>query len=144
MLVEVAHLTKIVLLVSDLRRSRQFYQGLGFRVVRRHEDGLSVAFGEDTLELRSDGRATAGPHYFTPEISRFPRGTGVELVFPTAEIDRLHERARSLDVDIVAAVAAGDRPGGGFGVSDPDGYLLRFVPMVQAMAADVRTAASRA
>jgi catechol 2,3-dioxygenase-like lactoylglutathione lyase family enzyme len=117
---------KIALLVSDLRRSRQFYAGLGFRIVERHEDGVTVALGDDVLELRSDAAAATGLHYFTPEIDYFPRGTGIELTLETTDIDALFDLARSTDADVVTALAPGDGPGRLFRLSDPDGYFVQF------------------
>ena len=117
---------KIVLLVSDLRGSRRFYQGLGFRVVERREDAATMALGQDVVVLQMDTAAIAGPQYFTPEIERFPRGTGVELAFATPDVDALYEQARSLDVDLVGTLEPADDGTRQFRVSDPDGYLLRF------------------
>lgn len=118
---------RIVLLVSDLRQSRRFYQGLGFRVVQRHEDGITVALGDQALELRSDASAVAGPQYFTPEIDRFPRGTGVEIGIDAVDLKGQYETARGLDVDIVGTLDSPVGAPGQFRVIDPDGYLLRFV-----------------
>lgn len=118
-------MTKIALLVSDLDRSRRFYQGLGFHVLHNDGERATVVLGGQALELRSDAEAAAGPHYFTPEIDRFPRGTGVEIAFEVADVDRLADLARTLDLDVVVAAPRG-HPDGELQLSDPDGYLLRF------------------
>jgi lactoylglutathione lyase len=118
--------TKIEIFVSDFERSRAFYESLGFRVVRHWEDWAMLALGDNVLDLQGDGHALAGPHYFTPEIGRFPRGTGVEISIEVADIDGLYETARSIDVDIVKAIQ--DRPwkARDFRIADPDGYFIRF------------------
>lgn len=119
-------MTRIELFVSDVARSRAWYEALGFRLVREYGDWQMLALGDNIIDLQGDGHATAGPHYFTPEIGRFPRGTGVEISIEVDDVDALYERARALDVDIVKTVQ--DRPwkARDFRVADPDGYFLRF------------------
>jgi lactoylglutathione lyase len=119
-------MTRIELFVSDLARSRAWYEALGFRVAREYGDWLMLALGDNVLDLQGDGHAVAGPHYFTPEIQRWPRGTGVEISIEVEEIDRFYERALGLGVDVVKPMQ--DRPwkARDFRVADPDGYFLRF------------------
>src|SRR2546421_5533679 len=118
--------TKIEIYVSDVARSRAFYEALGFRVVRQFEDWLMLALGDNVLDIQGDGHALVGPHYFTPEISRFPRGTGVEISIEVDDLDGLFERARMQGVDIVKPPQ--DRPwkARDFRIADPDGYFIRF------------------
>ncbi len=119
-------MTKVELYVSDVARSRSFYEALGFRVVRQWEDWLMLALGDNVIDLQGDGHASAGPHYFTPEIGRFPRGTGVEISIEVDDIDALHTQARALGIDVVKPIQ--DRPwkARDFRIADPDGYFIRF------------------
>jgi len=118
--------TKIEIFVSDFERSRAFYESLGVAVVRQWEDWVMLALGDNVLDLQGDAHAVEGPHYFTPEIDRFPRGTGVEISIEVEDVDALYERARSLGVDIVKGVQ--DRPwkARDFRIADPDGYFIRI------------------
>jgi lactoylglutathione lyase len=118
--------TKIEIFVSDFERSRAFYEALGFAVVRHWEDWAMLALGDNVLDLQGDAHAVEGPHYFTPEIGRFPRGTGVEISIEVEDVDALYERARTLGVDIVKPIQ--DRPwkARDFRIADPDGYFLRI------------------
>jgi len=130
---------KIALLVSDLRRSRQWYASLGFRQVDRADDRAVVALGDAVLELRSDVAAAAGPHYFTPEIAYFPRGTGVEITIEVADPAVVWEQARAADVDVVTPLDGGRV----FRVADPDGYLLELRAGTAANPANPTSPASR-
>jgi catechol 2,3-dioxygenase-like lactoylglutathione lyase family enzyme len=118
--------TRVELFVSDLVRSRAWYEALGFRPVRGFEDWQMLALGDNLLDLQGDAHAVEGPHYFTPEIGRWPRGTGVEVSIEVEDVDELFERAKGLGVDVVKPLQ--DRPWGArdFRVADPDGYFLRF------------------
>jgi catechol 2,3-dioxygenase-like lactoylglutathione lyase family enzyme len=118
---------KIVLLVSDVARSRRFYAGLGFHVVERGADATTVALGDAVLELQSDEAARRGPDYFTPEIDRFPRGTGVEIVVATGDravVDAAATAAADADEDVISSGSDGAQ--GDLRVADPDGYLIRL------------------
>jgi lactoylglutathione lyase len=117
--------TKIEIFVSDFQRSRAFYEALGFTMVRQYHDWAMLALGDNVLDLQGDAHAVAGPHYFTPEIGRFPRGTGVEISIEVEEIDAMYELARSLGVDVVKGIQ--DRPwkARDFRIADPDGYFIR-------------------
>jgi catechol 2,3-dioxygenase-like lactoylglutathione lyase family enzyme len=112
---------KLALLVSDLAASRRFYMGLGFRVLARADDAVTVGLADSVLELRSDEAAVKGPHYFTPEIDHWPRGTGVEVTIETDDVDAAWDAARAADADVVTPLADGS-----FRVSDPDGYFVHI------------------
>jgi lactoylglutathione lyase len=119
-------MTKVELFVSDLARSRAWYEALGFRVVRESGDWQMLALGDNVLDLQGDAHALAGPHYFTPQMDRWPRGTGVEISIEVENVDALYELAFTLGVDVVKPIQ--DRPwkARDFRVADPDGYFLRF------------------
>ena len=101
-------------------------RGARVRVAREFGDWLMLTLGDNVLDLQGDAHAVAGPHYFTPEIGRWPRGTGVEVSIEVEEIDGLYERALALGIDVVKPIQ--DRPwkARDFRVADPDGYFLRF------------------
>ena len=119
-------MTKIELFVSDLARSRAFYEALGFRVVREFGDWQMLALGDNVLDLQGDGHAVAGPHYFTPEIWRSPRGTGVEISIEVEDVDSLYALAQRLAVDIVKPIQDRSWNARDFRIADPDGYFIRF------------------
>jgi lactoylglutathione lyase len=116
----------VELFVRDVDRSVAFYKALGFGVARRYEDYVLLRRGEIKLSLQGDAHVVAGPHYFTPNIQQFPRGTGVEVSIQVADVDAEYIRAKTAGLNIVKPMQ--DRPWGArdFRVADPDGYFLRI------------------
>jgi lactoylglutathione lyase len=116
----------VELFVHEMDRSIAFYRALGFDVARRYEDYVLLRRGEIRLSLQGDAHAVAGPHYFTPHIGQFPRGTGVEISIQVADVDAEYIRARTAGLNIVKPMQ--DRPWGArdFRLADPDGYFLRI------------------
>ena len=116
----------VELFVRDVDRSVAFYRALGFDVARRYEDYVQLRRGEIRLSLQGDAHAVTGPHYFTPHIQTFPRGTGVEISIQVADVDAEYIRARTAGLNIVKPMQ--DRPwkARDFRLADPDGYFLRF------------------
>ncbi|HXG26695.1 MAG TPA: VOC family protein [Candidatus Binatia bacterium] len=116
----------VELFVSDIDRSLAFYRALGFEVEQRHGDWIVLRRGSIKLALQGDAHAVEGPHYFTPNIKRTPRGTGVEVAIQVADVDAEYIRAKTAGLNIVKGIQ--DRPwkARDFRVADPDGYFLRI------------------
>jgi lactoylglutathione lyase len=121
----------VELFVSDVERSIAFYGQLGFEVFKRWEDWILLRRDEMKLGLQGDAHAREGPHYFTPDIGRFPRGTGVEISIQVDDVDGEYERAQAAGLDIVKPIQ--DRPwkARDFRIADPDGYFLRITSPLQ-------------
>jgi lactoylglutathione lyase len=112
--------------VSDVERSIAFYEALGFRVLKRWEDWLILERDGVKLTLQGDAHAVAGPHYFTPDIGRRPRGTGVEVAVQVDDVDALYAVAQAKGLNIVKPIQDRDWGARDFRVADPDGYFVRF------------------
>lgn len=112
--------------VSDVERSLTFYRSLGFEVAKRYEDWILLRRGDIKLALQGDAHAIEGPHYFTPNIQRQPRGTGVEVSIQVTDVDAEYIRAKTAGLNIVKPIQ--DRPwkARDFRLADPDGYFLRI------------------
>jgi lactoylglutathione lyase len=106
-------------------RGGAFSGALGSAAPRRYEDYVQLRRGEIRLSLQGDAHAVTGPHYFTPHIQSFPRGTGVEISIQVADVDAEYIRAKTAGLNIVKPML--DRPWGArdFRLADPDGYFLR-------------------
>ncbi len=116
----------VELFVSDVERSIAFYGALGFRVAKRWEDWLILERDGVKITLQGDSHAVAGPHYFTPNIERHPRGTGVEVVIQVDDVDALYADAQAADQNIVKPIQDRDWGARDFRVADPDGYFVRL------------------
>ena len=116
----------VELFVSDVERSIGFYEALGFRVAKRWRDWLILERDGVKLTLQGDSHAVAGPHYFTPDIGRRPRGTGVEIVVQVDDVDALYADAQAGGLNVVKPIQDRDWGARDFRVADPDGYFVRF------------------
>ena len=118
--------------VHDVDRSIAFYRALGFDVARRYEDYVQLRRGEIRLSLQGDTHAVMGPHYFTPDIGRFPRGTGVEISIQVADVDAEYIRAKTAGLNIVKPMQDREWGARDFRLADPDGYFLRVTSPLKA------------
>jgi lactoylglutathione lyase len=92
-----------------------------------HGGWLSLHRGGVALVLQGDADALVGGHYFSPDIRRHPRGTGVEIVITVdGNIGELHQRLVSVGIPVVRALQARTWGAIDFRVADPDGYFLRL------------------
>ena len=112
--------------VRDVDRSIEFYAHLGFSVAKRWEDWVLLRRGETRLGLQGDAHAKEGPHYFTPNIGRFPRGTGVEVSVQVEDVDAEYARALAAGLNIVKPIQDRSWKARDFRVADPDGYFVRI------------------
>jgi len=122
----------VELFVHDVDRSIAFYRALGFDVARRYEDYVQLRRGEIRLSLQGDTHAVTGPHYFTPDIGRFPRGTGVEISIQVADVDAEYIRAKTAGLKIVKPMQDREWGARDFRLADPDGYFLRITSPLKA------------
>lgn len=123
------------LCVSDITRSRAFYEGLlGFTVLwERPEEGF-VYLSREGAELMLDQITpqTAARGFLIGDL-RYPHGRGISLQIETTDVDTLYASVLAADARITLKLEekwyrAGDHELGNrqFITADPDGYLLRF------------------
>ncbi len=115
--------------VSDIHRSVQFYQKLGFEIqYERIEDKfyfLQLENNQIMLEEVNNNWNTAALEY--------PYGRGMNLSMRVSDIDAMFQRLQQLNISFfeelethayqVGDSISYDRE---FLIQDPDGYLLRF------------------
>lgn len=125
-----------VLLVSDLARSKEYYQRLGF-----HTDGWGHAEIDGlTFILR---QATVSDH--VRPMSRVLREEGVHTypynvydtfayVYTVEKVDNLFAQFKANGALFAYEVFTDGEPGGmqwrKFGLADPDGYVITFGAMI--------------
>ena len=116
----------VELFVSDVDRSIDFYAVLGFHVAKRWEDWILLRRGETRLGLQGDAHAVEGPHYFTPDIGRRPRGTGVEVSVQVDDVDATYATVLAAGLNVVKPIQDRTWRARDFRVADPDGYFIRI------------------
>jgi lactoylglutathione lyase len=126
----------VELFVSDLDASRAFYEALGFRPTNRWRGGAWMEREGVGIRLELDDHVSAGPHYFTPDIGRKPRGTGVEIVIQVSDVEVVHEAAIAAGLTIVKPIQERPWDCRDFRLADPDGYFLRITSPFGAAVAD--------
>ena len=129
--VEPRYTVIVELFVHDVDTSRAFYEALGFQATNAWSKGAWMEREGVGIRLELDDHVSAGPHYFTPDIGRRPRGTGVEIIVQVSDIDAVHDAAVRAGLTIVKGLQ--DRPWNctDFRVADPDGYFVRITsPLV--------------
>jgi lactoylglutathione lyase len=116
----------VELFVRDVARSRAFYEALGFKATNEWRKGAWMEREGVAIRLELDDHVTDGPHYFTPDIGRHPRGTGVEIVVQVSDVDAVYAAARAAGLSVIKDLQ--DRPWNcrDFRLADPDGYFLRI------------------
>ncbi len=116
----------VELFVRDVAASRAFYEALGFVAANAWSKGAWMEREGVGIRLELDDHVAAGPHYFTPNIGRHPRGTGVEIVVQVSDVEAVHAAAVESGLNIVKGLQ--DRPWNctDFRLADPDGYFLRI------------------
>ncbi len=97
-------ITGVELHVADIEASIRFYEALGFRVVRRWEDWVRLDRDGAELVLQGDAYVRGHEHYFTPEIDRSPRGTGVEITVEVEDVEAVHAAAVAAGLRIVKPI----------------------------------------
>jgi catechol 2,3-dioxygenase-like lactoylglutathione lyase family enzyme len=119
-------MTLVEFFVSDLDRSIAFYEALGLQVRERRGEWVQLVLDDSLLVLHDDSHVVAGPHYFTEQIGRKPRGTGIEVVFEVRDVDGAYAAAQATNATIARPLM--DRPwhARDFRIADPDGYFVRF------------------
>jgi catechol 2,3-dioxygenase-like lactoylglutathione lyase family enzyme len=105
----------VELFVRDLQRSLEFYQALGFDLLRREPTFAVLAWEEHRLFL--DQQA---------DLPAPPRQPVMNVRVMVSDVDRIWERVNALGLRVVAPIA--DRPYRlrDFTIADSDGFGVRF------------------
>jgi len=119
-------ITGVELHVADVDASIGFYSVLGFRVARRWEDWVRLDRDGAELVLQGDAYVRGHEHYFTPDIDRSPRGTGVEVTVEVDDVDAVHAAAVAAGLRIVKPIQDRSWKARDFRLADPDGFFIRI------------------
>ncbi len=116
----------IMIGVSDLARSKSFYQSLGCTLEQDFPMFVSFNLGEGSSRLALYGRESAAQNAGVPADGSGFRGVSFHYIVPTAQaVDAAIAKAKAAGGAVVRK-AAPAQWGGYFGYfSDPDGYLWK-------------------
>jgi catechol 2,3-dioxygenase-like lactoylglutathione lyase family enzyme len=116
------------ILVRDIRRSVDFYQRLGFDLLRDGGDFVELTWEEHRLFLAEPSAFRDAEHAALPVPPAFPLAN-VRVMVP--DVDRYWDLAREIGGDV--AVPIGDRYYGlrDFTIRDPDGFGIRFASILE-------------
>jgi catechol 2,3-dioxygenase-like lactoylglutathione lyase family enzyme len=111
------------ILVRDVRRSTDFYQSLGFTLLRNDGDFVELAWEDhrlflaETTAFHQGMQVNIGPRAAVPVA-------GIRVMVPN--VDDYWKKARDIGAPIVIPIA--DRSYGlrDFTIGDPDGFAVRF------------------
>lgn len=121
--------TSAFLNVRNLEKSLEFYQALGFDLVKEYRDDegdlsyVDLAFDGAELSLGQvlEGADDEYTRWVSGEL-----GAGLILYFTVDDVDAVHDRARQARATI--EVPLRDRTyGRAFNLNDPDGYVVCFM-----------------
>jgi len=113
-----------MLYVSDVTKSAEFYQILGFTPKEIDTQFAAVTLGNFELHFH-DKHAVPGP-YFKRESMAEPKGAGLFIYVAVTQIDAFYRSL--LDKGVLTSTEPRDWPWGNreFVVRDPDMYKLVF------------------
>lgn len=113
-----------MLYVSDVKRSVEFYETLGFERKELRGDFGLVGLGAMEIQFH-DKQTVLGP-YFLKESLAEPKGGGLFIYVRVSKVDAYYRSL--LEEDVVTSTEPRDWPWGNreFVVRDPDRYKLVF------------------
>jgi catechol 2,3-dioxygenase-like lactoylglutathione lyase family enzyme len=116
------------ILVRDIRRSVDFYRGLGFELLRDGGDFVELTWEQHRLFLAEPSAFHHVEQAGLPEPPAFPLAN-VRVMVP--DVDRYWRLAREIGADV--AVSIDDRYYGlrDFMIRDPDGFGVRFASLLE-------------
>ena len=116
------------IMVSDIRRSVEFYRRLGFALLRDGGDFVELTWEDHRLFLAEPSAVRDGSPVELPEPTRFP-SANVRVMVPN--VDDYWRLARELGARIVVPMS--DRYYGlrDFTIADPDGFGIRFATSLE-------------
>lgn len=112
--------------VTDLARSMQFYQQLGFKLLAEYDRGATLGLGPAKLFLFPARSGDDRPVGRDLGLSGNPPGID-HISFLVDDVDALHNRLTGEGIDAGPAPADQDWGARAFGLTDPDGNNLYFL-----------------
>ena len=113
--------------VTDIERSRVFYENLGFQVKYSRERFYFLELEENQIMIEE-----INDNWNTGKLE-YPFGRGINLSMTVKNVDALYQKVLTKNIPIFVELKVSEYVVDGtiyqdkeFLIQDPDGYLLRF------------------
>lgn len=113
--------------VTDIERSRVFYENLGFQVKYSREKFYFLELEENQIMIEE-----INDNWNTGKLE-YPFGRGINLSMTVKNVDALYQKVLTKNIPIFVELKVSEYVVDGtiyqdkeFLIQDPDGYLLRF------------------
>lgn len=114
----------VVLYVKDLEKSAQFYNDIGFRLVRKDDTVAVVSFSSFTLQLVKSSSAITAE--FKKETEGEPKGLGIFIYIEVDDVDQYFNYLQSKHIQTSSEPKYWSWGNREFVIRDSDGYKLVF------------------
>jgi catechol 2,3-dioxygenase-like lactoylglutathione lyase family enzyme len=121
----ISDIDNVGICVTDLGRSVEFYERLGFENFAASERGVTLVLRRAKLFL-FENRTGASPPSRPLDLSANPPGLD-HVSFLVEDVDGFYEEVRGLGIEVDGEPADRDWGARAFGLRDPDGNNLYFV-----------------
>lgn len=115
--------------VSDIKKSRKFYESIGFKVMyERPEDKFCFLQLEDNQIMIEEIN-----NHWNTGILEYPFGRGINISMTVSDVEALYNHLKEINIKILLELEVHEYQVENktyydkeFLIQDPDGYLLRF------------------
>ena len=118
-------LNAVLLYITNVEKTIEFYQSLGFKIVEQDEDHVSATVGDFQLMMFDKTKVT-----FKGDSDIEPKGAGVFMYVEGDDVDKIHSKI--VNNNLKPSSEPRDWPWGNreFAIKDPDGYKIVFYSTV--------------
>lgn len=113
-------LNSLLLYVSNLKKSSDFYKNLGFDIINKG-DYVDARLNDFDLRLLDENKA-----HFKQDSNREPKGSGVFVYLNVDDVDKLHKQLIAKGLNPSSSPRDWEWGNREFVIKDPDGYKLIF------------------
>ena len=110
----------VLLYVSDLEKTADFYKKLGFEIINKTDSSVFVKFADFELHCYDQTKV-----FFKQDVDRF-KGAGVFIYFSVDDVDAKYSELINKGLQPSGEPKDFDWGNREFAIKDPDGYKIVF------------------